>query len=240
MNTMRLLGPAMLALLCCAAAHAQPHVVIYRCTAASGAVTVQNDKPCPKGSKQEKRVVDTPPSSPAARPAPSPAPAPVVPVVPANAPYAPPPAPAAPTPSTYPAPSPPSSNYPTPPVPQGNPPDGATPMTAASEPQPPPALFECRTYDNSSYFSEIEQPAPRCAPLTTTGVGGTAPPAGAACQMVTDQCQRVADAALCDGWRQHLRELQSNVSFGRADEQESASTDLDRAKTLVRESTCGP
>ena len=29
-------------------------VVIYRCTDASGALTVQNAVPCPKGSKQDK------------------------------------------------------------------------------------------------------------------------------------------------------------------------------------------
>jgi hypothetical protein len=30
-------------------------VVIYRCTDASGALTIQNGTPCPKGSKQERR-----------------------------------------------------------------------------------------------------------------------------------------------------------------------------------------
>lgn len=41
-------------------------VVIYRCTDANGAVTVQNDTPCPKGSQQTRRVLDTP--SPSASP----------------------------------------------------------------------------------------------------------------------------------------------------------------------------
>ena len=41
---------------------AQHKVVIYRCTDASGALTVQNDVPCAKGSKQDKRVIEAAPS----------------------------------------------------------------------------------------------------------------------------------------------------------------------------------
>jgi hypothetical protein len=43
------------------AAPARAEVVIYRCTDASGAVSIQNDIPCPKGSKQPRRVLETPP-----------------------------------------------------------------------------------------------------------------------------------------------------------------------------------
>ena len=41
------------------AAHGQ--VVIYRCTDASGALTIQNNTPCPKGSTQQRRVVEAAP-----------------------------------------------------------------------------------------------------------------------------------------------------------------------------------
>ena len=61
---------ALLALAWAGGAHAG--VVIYRCTDAFGHLTVQNDVPCPKGSKQRKQVVDTPPPMPAYR-APTPA-----------------------------------------------------------------------------------------------------------------------------------------------------------------------
>ncbi len=68
-------------------AAAQNEIVIYRCVDAAGAVTLQNDVPCPKGSQQTvRRVAPLPvrPSSPptvvvppVAAPAPPPAQAPV-------------------------------------------------------------------------------------------------------------------------------------------------------------------
>lgn len=35
-----------------------PHLVIYRCTAADGSVTLQNGIPCAKGSRSERRVIE--------------------------------------------------------------------------------------------------------------------------------------------------------------------------------------
>src|SRR5690606_32166603 len=70
------LRPALIAMLVLAAsaaagfmARAQNAPVIYRCTDASGAVTIQNDTPCPAGSKQQIRKVEALPSTP---PPPSP------------------------------------------------------------------------------------------------------------------------------------------------------------------------
>lgn len=72
-------------------------IVIYRCTDAFGRLTVQNDVPCPKGSRQRKQVVDPPPPMPAYRPTP-PSPAPAPPLVEAPAATPPPSAPATPLP----------------------------------------------------------------------------------------------------------------------------------------------
>src|SRR5690606_41816062 len=72
-----------------------PKVVIYRCTDASGALTVQNDEPCPAGSRQERSIIDPPPPMPVYVPqAPAPAPTPAPEAVPAapERPDAPPPA----------------------------------------------------------------------------------------------------------------------------------------------------
>ncbi len=60
-------------------AHAQSDMTIYRCIDASGAVTLQNDVPCPKGSQQSVRkvgVLQTMPAAVAAPPAPAAKPAP--------------------------------------------------------------------------------------------------------------------------------------------------------------------
>lgn len=181
-------------------------VVIYRCTAASGAVTLQNDAVCPKGSHQQKQVIESPPPMPAYRPPPMPAAAPEATVERAPAETA-----VAEAPSTI----------------------------ADKDRLPPPALYQCNTYDHDSYLSETATPEPRCVRLDTTDLQGGASDAGVACQMVTDQCQRVADAAACDGWKQRLRETQSAVTFGRSDDVAANTLELERVRKIVRDSTCG-
>jgi len=181
-------------------------VVIYRCTAASGEVTLQNDAACPKGSHQQKQVIESPPPMPAYRPPPTPVvvPDPVV----ERAPEA-----AAVT---------------------------DAPSTIADKDRlPPPALYQCNTYDNDSYLSETATPEPRCVRLATTDLQGAANDAGVACQMVTDQCQRVADEGACKAWKQRLREAQSTATFARSDDVAATTLELERVRTIVRDSTCG-
>jgi len=187
------------------AAHAQ--LVIYRCTDASGAVTLQNGTPCPKGSKQQKKVMETP--------APAAAPAPI--------------APPAVSPSPQPAPVVAPTPVPAPPPPE----------PVATPKQPPPALFECRTWDNTRYFGENPQPPPRCAPMQVTGLDGSnAMAGGAACQMMDDQCQPVAEAALCDAWRQRVRELDARATFGGGDV--VPPEEAERIRRVLADSTCTP
>jgi hypothetical protein len=83
-------------------APAQQEMIIYRCVDASGAVTLQNDVPCPKGSRQTTRKVGdlpglptTPPPAPAA---PAASPAPSAPVAATRPDVIPPPRPAEPVP----------------------------------------------------------------------------------------------------------------------------------------------
>ncbi|BDU15133.1 DUF4124 domain-containing protein [Lysobacter auxotrophicus] len=184
---------------------AQAQVVIYRCTDASGAVSLQNDTPCPKGSKQQKKVMETP--APAPIPAAPPQPAPVV---------------AAPAPPPAPAPAP----APTPP-----------PEPVAAPKTPPSPLFECQTWDNERYFGDTATPPPRCAPLQVTGLDGTGAMAGgAACQMMEDRCQPVAEAALCDAWTQRVRELDARATFGGG--QAGTPEDAERIRRVLADSTC--
>lgn len=188
-------------------AGAQQTVTIYRCTDAYGALTVQNDRPCPKGSRQEKRVVEAAPSMPAYQPmpqvaiVPDPVPAPV---------------------------------------------DTATP--SAKEPGssiaprlPPPPLFQCNTWDNDSYLSDDDEPEPRCVRLDTIGIGGggSGLGAGMACQMVTDQCQRVADNAACDAWKKYAREAEAAWKFARAEHADAKQAEYERLARIVGESACG-
>lgn len=84
----RALTGALLTAALCLPAHAQKDMTIYRCVDPSGAVTLQNDVPCPKGSQQSVRKISVLPAPAAAAPAPVARPAAVTappPVTPAAA-----------------------------------------------------------------------------------------------------------------------------------------------------------
>ena len=212
-----LMGSLLPALLLPASAALAQKVVMYRCTDATGALTVQNDVPCPKGSKQERRVIVSVPTV-AAPPRGS-----IAPPSPAR------PAPARAAASTNAAPVP-TSTFASP----------STSAIADGDRLPPPVLFECRTYDNDRYLSDDGLPPQRCAPMGTTGIGGgSGPAAGEACQMVSDQCQRIADGALCENWKARLGEVQAALRFGRRDNRANAQSEVDRVTRVVVESTCG-
>ncbi|MGQ4660456.1 DUF4124 domain-containing protein [Lysobacter sp. F6437] len=197
-----------------APAGAQDSVVIYRCTDASGAVTVQNDVRCPKGSRQERRVIET---------------AAAAPYTPPVEPAVPPPEPAAPV-----EPTPASA------VIEAPPPDAPSdPSVPLAERTPPPPLFACKTWNREEYFSDSTTPAQRCAPMQTTGLGGDpAQGAGAACMVVSDFCQPVPEAALCESWRDHLIRSEAIVEFDRAQDPDAAAAELERVRTIVAHSTC--
>lgn len=200
------------------AVRAQERVLIYRCTDAKGALTIQNDKPCPKGSKQERRVLETATSAaaPAAR-APEP--------------------PASPTPAQATAPL--LQPAPAPALPSPPPAVSDEPAIADEDRLPPPVLFECRTYDGDRYLNDDGSPPQRCVVLTTTGLGGIpAGGAGQACEMKADECQRVPDGALCDSWRQRLREAEAALRFGTAEDRPFAEAEVARIDRIVRESVC--
>lgn len=195
-------------------------VVIYRCTDANGALTIQNGTPCPKGSKQDRRVIESAPAAPPPSFVTAPAPAAPVHIPPAL--RAPPPV-APPVPAS--------------PVPEEEP---AAPIADANR-LPPPWLFECRTYNNDSYLSDNGDPKPRCVTLTTTGLGGLIESSNntAACEMKIDQCQRVPDGTLCEAWRNRLRAAESALRFGASEDRAKAEAEQRRLARVVRESTCG-
>lgn len=199
-------------LLFASSAHAD-EVVFYRCTDASGALTMQN-MPCPKGSKQEKKVmqsVNTVPMGGAApaKPAPSHVPPPASPA-------------AAPTTAT---------------AAQAAP----TPAEAVAEKRlPPPVLFQCTTYDKDTYITEGEEPQSRCVPLRTVGLDGNPQTgAGEACEMKRDQCARVPDGALCEAWKKRLGETEVAWRFARPGNEAKNKAEFERTQKIWRESACG-
>lgn len=192
-----------------AAAAAQ--TVIYRCTDANGAVTMQNDKPCGPGMQQQIRTVGTLPTAPA-----------------------------------------PVRRSEAPPVPAGPPPGSRFelvrgPVTDAlpassvpdSERKPPPPLFQCETWDKDQYLSDIAEPPPRCAPLQTVGLDGSAAMAGGmACEMKQDRCAVLGDAALCQAWRRRLDEAQFRLKFAADAERTARQSEYDRLARTLADSSC--
>ncbi|NZA25823.1 DUF4124 domain-containing protein [Luteimonas sp. SJ-92] len=178
------------ALLLAVPAAAQQTIVIYHCTDAGGAVTVQNDAPCPAGTTQRTREIDPPPP------------------LPAYVPMAPPPEPAA------------STLVPLAPLTAGErPPDDPAAVAARAidlRSLPPPPLYQCVTYDQNRYFTADAEPQSRCQPMQTVGIGGLQGlGAGAACIRVVDTCAPVPEQALCEAWRARLDEAEFRLKFAR-------------------------
>lgn len=195
-------------------ARAQNAPVIYRCTDASGAVTLQNDTPCPAGSKQQIRKIEALPSTP-------PPPSPSLQVV-EEAPYQPPPL----------------SNF----VQVAGPADDAIaspdrpPLPSAARIAddarlPPPPIFQCETWDNDRYVSEDPAPKPRCVRLDTGGVGE-------ACETKYDICSRIGDNAACDGWKRRQREIESTWRHARGNDRPALQEEFARVTRILTDSTC--
>lgn len=193
-------------------AAAAPAVVVYRCTAPDGAVTLQNDRRCPKGQREERRVLEVPaPRAPVAPAAPAPAAATPNATVTAGT--------AVPVPAVLPTPI-----------------DTAPLIELAPAPAPP--VFACRSWDGRAYYGDSERPEPRCAPLATVGLDGRSPGAAPACELRADTCEPVIEAARCDAWAERLRQAEAAERFGDADTRTAAAGELARLRTIVAGTVC--
>lgn len=190
------LAGAMTVLALCPQARAENDITIYRCVDASGAITLQNDVPCPKGSQQTLRKVGVLPTLPAP-------PAPLV-KPPAAAPAAP----------------------PVPPAPE--------PVVRTA----PPALFQCRTWDERDYLGETAEPPATCAPVQSIGIdGSTELAAGTTCEMRQDTCTAVPAEQLCASWKKRVDEAEFRWKIG-GSRNDDRKAEFDRLSKVYRESTC--
>jgi uncharacterized protein DUF4124 len=202
-------------------------VVFYRCTDASGALTLQN-MPCPKGDKQEKKLmqsVSTVPMGTTSAPPPRPAAAPAALTITSADAYTPAAATSAPTADPGILTSDPASEVAT---------------TADADRLPPPVLFQCITYDKDSYITEDEEPQSRCVALRTVGLDGNPQGgAGEACEIMRDTCARVADGALCDAWKKRLGETEVAWRFARAGNEQKNKEEFERTRKIWDQTNCG-
>lgn len=189
---------------------AQRHVVIYRCTDASGALTIQNDEPCPKGSKQQKKTIDVPPPMPKyesrAERMPN--------IVAAEKKQA-------------------EQRI------QDDIQQALPPPVPEAERTPPPPLFECTTWDKQTYLTLDETPPQRCVPIQVVGLNGAVNAAAQACRYTTDTCAPVPDDTLCRSWQRRVDEAKFRAHFAGESKDEERQLDYETLAATVRNSTCG-
>jgi len=111
---------------------------------------------------------------------------------------------------------------------------------ASLPPAPPPPLFACRVYDNSSYWREDDTPPLRCRPLQTVGIGGLpGMGAGEACEQVADTCEAVPADALCKTWETRVREAEFRWRYAHGRAQDPLRIEYEQLFNTWRNSTCG-
>lgn len=196
----------LLAVLPAASLHAQAGIVIYRCVAADGTLTIQNDKPCPPGNRQTTQTIDPPPQLPSYQPRATRLPE----IVAAQDEHV------------------------------AEIIDKVTPEPVPeAKREPPPALFQCVTWDDNRYLTPDDTAQERCAPLRTVTLGGT-PQQGAvrACQTVHDTCQPVAEDALCKTWQRRVDEAEFRWKFAHAARSDPRRIEYERLAAILANSTC--
>ncbi len=192
-------------------ASAQRHVVIYRCTDASGALTIQNDQPCPKGSQQQKRTIDVPPPMPAYE------------------------ARAERMPGIVAAEKKQQEQRMAEQVQQALP-----PPVPEEERKPPSPLFECTTWDKATYLSVDENPPQRCVPIQVVGLDGRAANGAAqACRYTTDTCTPVPEDTLCRAWQRRVDEARFRAHFAGEGDDNTRQLEYETMAASLRNSTCG-
>ena len=121
------------------------------------------------------------------------------------------------------------------------------PVVIAPEPEPParvreiippPAMYQCTSYDGKERFSESYDPNPRCEPIVVyyPYPNYVNPTQGLTCRWVEDSCVRLTDRAACERWRTMQKEAFSNLQRAFSDTQEYRKSELARINQIVDES----
>lgn len=118
--------------------------------------------------------------------------------------------------------------------------EAVVPREDSDAPEPPPALFACRVFDNSTYWREDDTPPLRCRPMQTVGIGGLpGMEAGQACEQVADVCEAVPAEALCSTWETRVREAEFRWRYAQGRAQDPLRLEYEQLFTTWRDSSCG-
>jgi hypothetical protein len=200
---------ALIALLLAVSPFAAHATTIYKCTDAKGTVTMQNDKPCAPGEKQEVRTIGELPTAPAPAPRAEKVEAPSGP--PAGASFELVRGPAA---DELPA-----SDIP------------------LADRKPPPPLFECKTWEAETYLSETDTPKEHCVFLNTVGLNGGSG-AGEACEIKRDTCTALTDKALCTAWQRRIDEANFRMKYAAKGDKAEREADYKRQLAAFIDTSC--
>lgn len=233
---------ALLAVWLClpAPVHAEEDVVLFRCTAADGALTVQN-APCPPGTQQRIQRFTAPASS--AAPAAVPTPAPVAAAAPASAD----PAGATVTLAHAPLPVLQAGDVQTSVAPEGTAILDSDVVRRQAQQQaeadavakqPLPEIYACQGRDGGGYLHEREPAPPHCELMTVTGLGGTTPLNAAGCEVIRDICAPVVEAQRCNSWQQRFRDARGRERFATPENAALATAERERLQAILADSDC--
>ena len=115
------------------------------------------------------------------------------------------------------------------------------PAPESAELPPPPALFQCRTWDGNDYLGEVEKPAPRCVPLQVVGIDGSEGLGMAsACEMRDDTCTAVPDDGVCDAWLRRLDDAEFKLRYAGDDNRRERQSAFDDIDAKIKASRCSP
>lgn len=103
---------------------------------------------------------------------------------------------------------------------------------------PPPALFQCSTWDQAVYLTEEATPRESCAPLQVVGIDGTSRPGASACENVVDQCAAVPAEGLCHAWKQRIDESEFRWKFAGAKADDARRLEYEKLEAVYANSNC--
>lgn len=115
------------------------------------------------------------------------------------------------------------------------------PAPEAADLPPPPALFQCKTWEGNDYLGDIDDPPARCMPLQVMGIDGShALGAGQACEMKPDQCAPVPADTLCEAWLRRLDDADFKRKYAGDDTQAERDAAFAAIDAKVKASRCSP
>lgn len=115
------------------------------------------------------------------------------------------------------------------------------PAPEAAALPPPGPLFHCKTWEGDTYFGEVAEPPPRCAPLQVLGIDGSAAlGAGQACEMKYDACEAVPEAQLCAAWYRRLDEAEFKWKYASRGDEAARKAAFEAIDAGIKASRCSP